>query len=72
MAALRAVRPGEAVRRRIVLVVGLGLDDDAADAVDEDTRADQRTGDVDRVGAKVDAASVGPARLCSAPWQLRG
>jgi len=29
------------MRRRIVLVVGLGLDDDAADAVDKQARADE-------------------------------
>jgi hypothetical protein len=38
----------EAVRGRVLAVVGLGLDDAAADAVDQQQRADQRTGDLQR------------------------
>ena len=45
---------GVAVRCRVVLVVGLGLDDRPADAVDEHARADQRARDLERRGGEVD------------------
>jgi len=45
---------GVAVRRRIDLVVRLGLDDRAADAVDEDAGADQLARDDERRGGEVD------------------
>jgi hypothetical protein len=45
---------GVAVRRRILMVVGLDLDDRAADAVDEERRSDQLLGDfVHRPGEEI-------------------
>ena len=41
MTALRARRAAKAVRRRIGLVIGLDLDDAAADAVDQQRGSDQ-------------------------------
>jgi hypothetical protein len=44
---------GEAVRGRVGLVVGLGLDDDAADTVDEDPGADQGACHLGRGSAEI-------------------
>ncbi|CAN7697332.1 hypothetical protein LJR290_005707 [Variovorax sp. LjRoot290] len=52
-------RAAEAVRGRVVAIVGLGLDDAAADAVDQQRDADQQARDLMRGRGEVDGGSRG-------------
>ena len=48
----------KAVRRRILAIVCFGLDDDSADAVDEQRHPDQPAGDHQGILREIDAAAA--------------
>ena len=60
-------RPAKRMRGRLGVVIGLDLDDDAADAVDQQRRADQVGRDLDaRCGRRTRASAACPGRAKSA------